>query len=166
MLRCWRYLGWQSRRAAHGLEEQKIAYGDGLRPGGSIARGVFSDEGLRNAVSRTPGVAHNTATVIATEPMQKTLRERRGDDDSDSDHQDDGALQLSLATTRGASWLSALEWDHVSLGSLVGNFVTVVDLIPSVPKMFDYYFPDAPTVLEFFLAHVEIDDGRDTGTHG
>ena len=41
-----------------------------------------------------------------------------------------------------------------------GIRTTVVDLVPSVPKLFSYFHEDASTVLESPLAHVVVDDGR------
>jgi spermidine synthase len=38
--------------------------------------------------------------------------------------------------------------------------VTVVELVPSVPKMFNYYHSDGDEILHSPLAHVVIDDGR------
>ena len=38
--------------------------------------------------------------------------------------------------------------------------VTAVELVPSVPRMFSYYHPDAETILASPLSHVVIDDGR------
>ena len=38
--------------------------------------------------------------------------------------------------------------------------VTVVDLVPSVPRLFSYFHSDAPEVLSSPLSHVVVDDGR------
>jgi spermidine synthase len=38
--------------------------------------------------------------------------------------------------------------------------VTAVELVPSVPRLFEYYHSDAPAVLSSPLSHVVIDDGR------
>ena len=38
--------------------------------------------------------------------------------------------------------------------------VTVVDLVPSVPRLFGYFHSDAPQVLSSPLSHVVVDDGR------
>ena len=38
--------------------------------------------------------------------------------------------------------------------------VTAVELVPSVPRLFDYYHSDAKQVLQSRLSHVVIDDGR------
>jgi spermidine synthase len=37
---------------------------------------------------------------------------------------------------------------------------TAVDLVPSVPRMFGFFHPDGPDMLQSPLAHVVIDDGR------
>jgi hypothetical protein len=41
-----------------------------------------------------------------------------------------------------------------------GIKVTVVELVPSVPKMFPYYHSDGDQILRSPLAHVVVDDGR------
>ena len=41
-----------------------------------------------------------------------------------------------------------------------GIETTAVDLVPSVPKLFDFFFADAPSVLADPRMHVIIDDGR------
>jgi len=41
-----------------------------------------------------------------------------------------------------------------------GIQATVVDLVPSVPKLFGYYHADAAELLKSPLAHVAVDDGR------
>jgi predicted membrane-bound spermidine synthase len=38
--------------------------------------------------------------------------------------------------------------------------VTAVELVPSVPRLFEYYHSDAPEILSSPLSHVVIDDGR------
>jgi len=65
------------------------------------------------------------------------------------DHSPQNALVICFGM--GTTFRSALTW---------GVPVTVVDLIPSVPKLFDYYHSDAPEVLASPLAHVVVDDGR------
>jgi spermidine synthase len=51
----------------------------------------------------------------------------------------------------GTSFRSALTW---------GASTTAVELIPSVPDLFDFYHPDAARVRALPGAHVVIDDGR------
>ena len=58
---------------------------------------------------------------------------------------------LVICFGMGTSFRSMLTWDIDT---------TVVDLVPSVPKMFGYYHADAAQVLQSPLAHVVIDDGR------
>ena len=65
------------------------------------------------------------------------------------DHPPRSALVICFGM--GSTFRSALSW---------GIPVTVVDLIPSVPKLFAYYHPDAPQILGSPFAHVVIDDGR------
>lgn len=58
---------------------------------------------------------------------------------------------LVICFGMGTSFRSMLTWDIDT---------TVVDLVPSVPKMFGYYHADAAQVLQSPHAHVVIDDGR------
>ncbi len=65
------------------------------------------------------------------------------------DHTPRSALVICFGM--GSTFRSALSWKIP---------VTVVDLIPSVPKLFAYYHADAPQVLASPFAHIVIDDGR------
>jgi spermidine synthase len=38
--------------------------------------------------------------------------------------------------------------------------VTAVELVPSIPRLFDYYHSEGQMILESPLSHVVIDDGR------
>jgi len=58
---------------------------------------------------------------------------------------------LVICFGMGTTFRSAATWDVP---------VTVVDLIPSVPKLFYYYHQDASQVLATPNAHVVVDDGR------
>ena len=58
---------------------------------------------------------------------------------------------LVICFGMGTTFRSATTW---------GIPATVVDLIPSVPKLFFYYHQDAPEVLKRPDAHVMVDDGR------
>ncbi len=58
---------------------------------------------------------------------------------------------LVICFGMGTSFRSMLTWNI---------HTTVVDLVPSVPKLFGYYHADAATVLQSPLAHVVVDDGR------
>ena len=58
---------------------------------------------------------------------------------------------LVICFGMGTTFRSLLSW---------GQPTTAVDLVPSVPKMFWYYHPDAPQLLVLPFAHVVIDDGR------
>ena len=58
---------------------------------------------------------------------------------------------LIICFGMGTTFRSALSWNIP---------VTVVELVPSVPKLFTYYHPDGNQVLASPLAHVVIDDGR------
>jgi spermidine synthase len=65
------------------------------------------------------------------------------------DHSPDSVLVICFGM--GTTFRSALTW---------GVHVTAVDLVPSVPKLFWYYHPDAPELLRSPLSRVIIDDGR------
>jgi spermidine synthase len=65
------------------------------------------------------------------------------------DHQPRSALIICFGM--GTTFRSAISW---------GISATAVELVPSVPKLFAYYHPDAAQVLASALAHVVIDDGR------
>ena len=58
---------------------------------------------------------------------------------------------LVICFGMGTTFRSMVSW---------GIRTTVVDLVPSVPKMFGYYHSDGPGLLKSPLVHVVIDDGR------
>jgi predicted membrane-bound spermidine synthase len=58
---------------------------------------------------------------------------------------------LTICFGMGTTYRSLLSW---------GVPTTVVELVPSVPRMFGYYFSDAKEVMGSPLSHVVIDDGR------
>ena len=58
---------------------------------------------------------------------------------------------LIICFGMGTSFKSAVSW---------GVPTTAVELVPSVPKLFTYYHPDAGQVLKSPLARIVIDDGR------
>src|SRR5262245_3175979 len=58
---------------------------------------------------------------------------------------------LVICFGMGTTFRSALSW---------GIETTVVDLVPSVPKTFQYFHDDASNVLTSPLAHIIVDDGR------
>jgi spermidine synthase len=58
---------------------------------------------------------------------------------------------LTICFGMGTTYRSLLSW---------GVPTTVVELVPSVPRMFGYYFSDAKEVMSSPLSHVVIDDGR------
>jgi spermidine synthase len=58
---------------------------------------------------------------------------------------------LIICFGMGTTFRSAMSW---------GIPVTVVELVPSVPKLFTYYHPDGGPLLESPRAHIVIDDGR------
>ena len=58
---------------------------------------------------------------------------------------------LDICFGAGTTFRSLVSW---------GITVTAVELVPSVPKAFGYYWPDADAVLGNPLAEVVIDDGR------
>jgi spermidine synthase len=58
---------------------------------------------------------------------------------------------LVICFGMGTTFRSMLSW---------GIQTTAVELIPSVPSVFDYFHPGGPELLKSPLAHVVIDDGR------
>jgi spermidine synthase len=58
---------------------------------------------------------------------------------------------LVICFGMGTSFRSMLSW---------GIDTTVVELVPSVPKLFGYFHEDGPSLLRSPLAHVVVDDGR------
>lgn len=58
---------------------------------------------------------------------------------------------LIICFGMGTTFRSAMSW---------GIPVTVVELVPSVPKLFPYYHPDGEPLLASPNAHIVIDDGR------
>ena len=58
---------------------------------------------------------------------------------------------LVICFGMGTSFRSMLSW---------GIDATVIELVPSVPKLFGYFHEDGPGLLNSPLAHVVIDDGR------
>jgi spermidine synthase len=58
---------------------------------------------------------------------------------------------LVICFGMGTTYRSLLSWNIPT---------TAVELVPSVPKVFWYYHPDAPQLLGSSLSHVVIDDGR------
>jgi spermidine synthase len=106
----------------------------------------------------------NTATVIATgEGMRKELLIN-------------GIGMTSLnPVTKMMAHLTLASLDHPPQTALVVCFgmgttfrsvlswgiqATVVELVPSVPKLFSYYHPDGDQIMALPNAHVVIDDGR------
>jgi spermidine synthase len=58
---------------------------------------------------------------------------------------------LVICFGMGTTFRSVMSW---------GIRTTAVELIPSVPKVFGYFHPDGPALLQSPLAHMVIDDGR------
>ena len=106
----------------------------------------------------------DTATIIATElsgekrllvngvgitsltPITKTMAHLPL---ASLNHSPESALVICFGM--GTTFRSLLSWNISA---------TAVELVPSVPKLFWYYHPDGPQLLQSPLAHVVIDDGR------
>jgi spermidine synthase len=58
---------------------------------------------------------------------------------------------LVICFGMGTTFRSMLSW---------GIDATAVELVPSVPKLFGYFHPDGPELLQSPKAHIVIDDGR------
>jgi spermidine synthase len=126
----------------------------------------FVTKDFEVAFSHRVVLRDSTATVIAAEtnvPGEKTLLVN-GIQMTDLSQITKMMAHLTLASHKqppqntlvicfgmGTTFRSALTW---------GAPVTVVDLIPSVPKLFPYFHHDAAEVLASPNAHVIVDDGR------
>jgi spermidine synthase len=129
----------------------------------AIAVGIFTKDYETQFPVRKV-LRDSTATVIATgEGMKKRLITNGV-----------GITELSPITKMMAH-LTLASLDHAPRNVLVICFgmgttfrsvnswkvpETVVELIPSVPKLFTYYHADGEQILESSLSHVVIDDGR------
>ena len=58
---------------------------------------------------------------------------------------------LVICMGMGTTFRSMLSW---------GIDATVVELVPSVPKLFSFFHPDAPELMASGRAHIVVDDGR------
>ncbi|MGH9502473.1 MAG: hypothetical protein ACRD20_06450 [Terriglobales bacterium] len=65
------------------------------------------------------------------------------------DHPPQNALVVCFGM--GTTYRSLMSWDIP---------VTAVELVPSVPRLFGYFYDDGPELLRSPLSHVVIDDGR------
>ena len=66
-------------------------------------------------------------------------------------HQGPVRKGLVICMGMGTTFRSMLSW---------GIDSTVVELVPSVPKLFSYFHPDAPQLLASGKGHIVVDDGR------
>jgi spermidine synthase len=125
---------------------------------------VFVSHGFEDQFGRREVRRDNTATIIATgEGMNKRLLVNGMGITSLTpitkmmahlplaflDHPPQNALTICFGM--GTTYRSLLSWGIPS---------TAVELVPSVPRMFGYYHPDGPALLQSPLSHVVIDDGR------
>jgi spermidine synthase len=125
---------------------------------------VFVSQGFEDQFGRREVRRDNTATIIATgEGMNKRLLVNGMGITSLTpitkmmahlplaflDHPPQNALTVCFGM--GTTYRSLLSWGIPS---------TAVELVPSVPRMFGYYHPDGPALLQSPLSHLVIDDGR------
>jgi spermidine synthase len=125
---------------------------------------VFTSHGFEDQFGRREVRRDNTATIIATgEGMDKRLLVNGMGITSLTpitkmmahlplaflDHPPQNALTVCFGM--GTTYRSLLSW---------GIPTTAVELVPSVPRMFGYYHPDGPALLQSPLSRVVIDDGR------
>jgi spermidine synthase len=96
---------------------------------------------LRQKYLLVNGIPMTSLTLITKMMAHLTL----------ASHQQPPEKTLVICFGMGTTFRSSLSW---------GVDTTVVDLIPSVPKMFPYFHQDAPEILASPLAHVVTDDGR------
>jgi spermidine synthase len=125
---------------------------------------VFMSRGYEDQFARHEVLRDNTATIVATgEGMQKQLLVNGVGMTSLTpiakmmahlplaflDHAPRNALAVCFGM--GTTYRSLLSWNIPT---------TVVELVPSVPRIFWYYHSDGPQLLRSPLSHVTIDDGR------
>jgi spermidine synthase len=126
---------------------------------------VLKSNGFEEKFARREILRDNTATIIATgEGMDKRLlvngvgitvltpitKMMAHLPMASLNHSPQNALAVCFGM--GTTYRSLLSW-NVS--------TTVVELVPSVPKLLWYFHPDAPALLHSPLSHVVIDDGRE-----
>jgi predicted membrane-bound spermidine synthase len=125
---------------------------------------VFTSKAFEDQFTRFEVLRDNTATVVATgEGMHKRLLVNGV-----------GITQLTPVTKMMAH-LPLAFLNHPPHDALVVCFgmgttyrsllswgipATAVELVPSVPRLFEYYHADGPASLRSSLSHVVIDDGR------
>jgi spermidine synthase len=125
---------------------------------------VFVSQGFEDHFGHREVLRDNTATIIATgEGMDKRLLVNGMGITSLTpitkmmahlplaflDHPPQNALTICFGM--GTTYRSLLSWGIPS---------TAVELVPSVPRMFGYFHPDGPALLQSPLSRVVIDDGR------
>jgi len=105
-----------------------------------------------------------TATVIAAGRgfSRELLVNGIGNDRIDPCHKVHGTSAFGIHGQDPAERLGNLLWDGYHLRSMLswGVHTTAVDLVPSVPALFGYFYNDASTVAQFTVARVVVDDGR------
>jgi spermidine synthase len=125
---------------------------------------VFVGRGYEDQFAHHVVLRDNTATVVATGDGMKKLLLVNGVGMTSLtpaakmmahlplaflDHAPQNALAVCFGM--GTTYRSLLSWNIPT---------TVVELVPSVPRLFWYYHSDGPQLLRSRLSHVMIDDGR------
>ncbi|HXM22302.1 MAG TPA: fused MFS/spermidine synthase [Terriglobales bacterium] len=162
----WLVLGSSPARPGGDRVQQKVAW----QRMGSYAVAllalllVFVSRGYEDQFAGREVLRDNTATVVATgEGMEKRLFVNGVGMTTLTpiakmmahlplaflDHAPRNALAVCFGM--GTTYRSLLSWNIPT---------TVVELVPSVPRMFWYYHSDGPQLLHSPLSHVMIDDGR------
>jgi spermidine synthase len=161
LIGCWP--GWSSDREAAGPvgpAQNQLSYVVAL----AAVVLIFISHGFEDQFQHRQVRRDNTATIIATgEGMNKRLLVNGMGITSLTpitkmmahlplaflDRPPQNALTICFGM--GTTYRSLLSWGIPS---------TAVELVPSVPRMFGYYHPDGPALLQSPLSHVVIDDGR------
>jgi predicted membrane-bound spermidine synthase len=107
----------------------------------SAATVIAATEGVDTKILLVNGVGMTGLSLITKMMAHLTL----------ASHEQPPQDTLIICFGMGTTFRSGLSW---------GIPTTVVDLIPSVPKLFPYYHRDARQVVASPLAHVIVDDGR------
>jgi spermidine synthase len=120
--------------------DYEIFYNDGITLRDSTATVIASGQGMHKELL-VNGIGMTVLTPVTKMMAHFTL----------SHLQQPPRNVLIICFGMGTTFRSAMSW---------GIPVTVVELVPSVPKLFTYYHPDSAALLDSPRAHIVVDDGR------
>lgn len=120
--------------------DYEIFYNDGITLRDSTATVIASGQGMHKMLL-VNGIGMTVLTPVTKMMAHFTL----------SHLQQPPRNVLIICFGMGTTFRSAMSW---------GIPVTVVELVPSVPKLFTYYHPDGAGLQDSPRAHIVVDDGR------